>query len=55
MKFSRGQTVYQEGQPANAIYIVNKGEFELAKKLPRADRAFDGANLNTLGSTSGNG
>lgn len=45
--------MYHEGQSANAIYIVNKGEFDLSKKLPRADRAFDGANLNTLGSSGG--
>ena len=55
MKFTRGQTVYHEGQPAHAIYIVYKGEFELAKKLPRADRAFDGANLNTLSGSTGAG
>ena len=29
-KFRRGQTVYQEGQPAKCIYIVHKGEFELS-------------------------
>ena len=52
IKFTRGQTVYTEGSNANCVYIVYKGEFELAKRLPRADRAFDGANLNTLGSTS---
>jgi len=53
IKFTRGQTVYFEGSRANAIYIVTKGEFELAKRLPRPERAFDG-NLNTLGSNKGN-
>ena len=32
-----------------------KGEFELAKKLPRVDRPFDGASLNTLGGGGGAG
>ena len=53
MKFTRGQTVYTEGCKAQAIYIVCKGEFELAKRLPRQDRAFDGQSLNNLGSTTG--
>lgn len=48
MKFVRGQTVYFEGQSADFVYIVWKGEFELAKKLPRTDRVFDGSNLNTM-------
>ena len=55
LKFVRGQTVYTEGLPASAIYIVVKGEFELAKKLPRVDRPFDGANLSTLGGGGGAG
>ena len=48
LKFVRGQTVYAEGSQASCVYIVWKGEFELIKKLPRPERQFDGANLNTL-------
>ena len=55
VKFTRGQTVYAEGSPATSIFIVFKGEFELAKKLPRSDRLFDGSNLNTLGGGNGGG
>ena len=44
-KFTRGQTVYAEGMPAEKIFIVFKGEFELAKKLPRGDTVFEGATL----------
>ena len=36
--------MYSEGAPATSVYIVYKGEFELAKRLPRLDRSFDGAN-----------
>ena len=52
LKFTRGQTVYAEGMPADCVYIVYKGEFELAKKLPKPDRLSDGQNLNTLGGGS---
>ena len=44
-KFTRGQTVYAEGQEADKIFIVQKGEFELSKKLPRGDQMFEGQNL----------
>ena len=36
-KFHRGQIVYQEGKRANKVYLVWKGEFELERKLPRAE------------------
>ena len=42
LKFTRGQTVYAEGNPADCVYIVYKGEFELAKKLPKPERLSDG-------------
>ena len=54
LKFVRGQTVYSEGSPANCVYIVYKGEFELAKKLPKQERQYDSANLNSLGGSSHN-
>ena len=38
LKFVRGQTVYSEGDDAKSVFIVYKGEFELAKKLPKLDR-----------------
>lgn len=53
IKFVRGQTVYAEGQVANSVYIVYKGEFELGKKLPKTDRLSDNANVNALNAQSG--
>jgi len=49
LKFVRGQTVYAEGSPANNVYIVFKGEFELGKKLPKQERHYDGGSLNGAG------
>lgn len=51
-KFVRGQTVYSEGSQAKNIFIVYKGEFEMAKRLPKLDRQYEGANLNALGANS---
>ena len=55
LKFVRGQTVYSEGSLANSIFIVYKGEFELAKKLPKPERQYDGSNLNGLNAGGGGG
>ena len=44
VKFLRGQTVYSEGDLANCVYIVFKGEFELVKKLPKPDRLSENKN-----------
>ena len=35
VKFTRGEKVYETGDPINCVYIVKKGEFELLKKLPK--------------------
>lgn len=47
--YTRGQTVYQEGQPAANVYIVLSGEFELARKLPRGDKVFDSLSVGNQG------
>ena len=52
IKFVRGQTVYLEGSPAKSVFIVYKGEFELAKRLPKLDRYYEGGK-NTM-SSNGN-
>lgn len=52
-KFVRGQTVYAEGTLASSVFIVYKGEFELGKKLPKAERLSNNPNLNALNSNSG--
>ena len=36
-KYTRGETVYKEGEKAEFIYIVKKGEFELERMLPHHD------------------
>ena len=41
IKYTRGQTVYKQGNPADHVYIVRKGEFELEKRLPRKGVAHD--------------
>ena len=33
LKFVRQETVYQTGEPTDAVFIIWKGEFELLKKL----------------------
>ena len=33
--FQRGHTVYTEKQPNDFVYVVESGEFELSKALPR--------------------
>jgi CRP-like cAMP-binding protein len=35
--YIRNQYVYKEGDPADFVYIVYSGEFELGKKLPKPD------------------
>ena len=42
--------MYKEGEEAGAIFIVYKGEFEQAKKLPRGDKIFDNSNLHQMSS-----
>ena len=41
-------TVYTEGDLATHIFIVYKGEFEMAKRLPKSDKVLDNANLNHI-------
>ena len=36
-KFYRGQTVYKEFEPANFMYFIYKGEFELSRQIERTD------------------
>ena len=36
--YIRGQIVFKEGKPADQVYIVVSGEFEMVKKLAKADR-----------------
>lgn len=48
VKFLRGQTVYNEGDAANFVYIVQKGEFEVIKRLPKGDKIYDGVNLHKI-------
>jgi len=31
--FTRNQTVYQQGEDANIIYLVKEGEFEMLQKI----------------------
>jgi CRP-like cAMP-binding protein len=48
-KYTHGTSVYKEGEKANNIFIVKKGEFELVKRLPRVethvDRQFNPSNI----------
>ena len=37
MKLRRYDKIYKIGQPANFVYIVYKGEFEVTRKLPEKD------------------
>ena len=37
VKFGRGQVVFEEGTIPEAVYIVQKGSFELVKKLSNPD------------------
>ena len=58
LKFKRGQIVYSEGESTNAVFMVQKGEFELSRLLPntsnfrkgflRADEQFGRRPLNAL-------
>ena len=36
-RYTRGETVYKEGDPALCIYIVKAGEFELERKIGHFD------------------
>lgn len=38
VKFMRGQSVFSEGDPVEAVYIIFKGDFEMHKKLPKEDK-----------------
>ena len=46
-KFTRGQTIYSQDQPADSIYIVQKGEFELSRKLYKGSIIFEGEDLHS--------
>ena len=46
VKFTRGEKVYETGDPINCVFIVKKGEFELLKKLPKYKNDPDETGLN---------
>ena len=58
LKFKRGQVVYREGDSTDAVYMVQKGQFELSRQLPsmsnyrkgfvRVDEQFGSKQLNAL-------
>ena len=35
ISYQRGHTVYTEKEPNDFVYVVESGEFELSKALPR--------------------